>query len=52
LPRIPASAAHYRNGFTREHKLAEIDRNPLYPRQQYMIPAAGIQDQEFAHSWE
>ena len=42
------SATHHRNGFSGQHKLAEIHRNPLHPRKQHMIPAACIQDQELS----
>ena len=41
-------ATHHRDGFTRHHKLPQIDGNPFHSRQQHMIPVAGIQDQELA----
>ena len=40
------SASHHRNGFSGQHELSEIDRNPFHPSEQDMIPAPGIEDQE------
>ena len=39
---------HHRDGFTRHHKLPQINGNPIHSRQQHMIPVARIQDQELA----
>src|SRR5689334_14289548 len=42
------TAPHRRNRLTGQHKLPDIDRDPIHARQDHMIPAAGIEDQEFA----
>src|ERR1043165_9607653 len=39
---------HDRNTLTGQDKLPDIDRNAFHPRQDHMIPAARIEDQEFA----
>ena len=46
--RPTAPATHHRNRLPRQHELPQIDGYPFHPRQQHMIPAAGIKDQELA----
>src|SRR5690242_15689747 len=42
------STPHDRYRLSGQHKLSDIDRDAFHPRQDHMIPAAGIEDQEFA----
>src|SRR5689334_11026303 len=42
------AAPHDGNRLSGQYELTDLDRNPIHARQDYMIPAAGIQDQEFA----
>ena len=46
--RQPAKLPHRRNRLSRQHELADVDRNPLHPGKQHMIPATGIEDQELS----
>ena len=40
------AAPHHCDGLAGQHELTDIDGNPIHPREDDMIPAAGIQDQE------
>src|SRR5262249_21072801 len=44
----PRRVTHHRHGLTTKHKLPEINSNPFHSRQENMISAASINDQELA----